>query len=82
MALQPFIEPGRFFSFIILHTVGRTPWTGDEPVARPLPIHRTTQTQNKRTQTFMSREGFESTIIMFERAMTVHVIDSAARVIC
>jgi hypothetical protein len=29
--------------------VGRTPWTGDQPVARPLPTHRTTRTQNKRT---------------------------------
>jgi hypothetical protein len=34
----------RFFSFLILHTVGRTPWTGDQPVARPLPTHRPTQT--------------------------------------
>jgi hypothetical protein len=44
---------GRFFGFLILYTVGRTPWTGDEPVARPLPTHRTTQTQNKRTQASM-----------------------------
>jgi hypothetical protein len=26
---------------------GRTPWTSDQLVARPLPKHRTTQTQNK-----------------------------------
>jgi hypothetical protein len=26
---------------------GRTPWTIDQLVARPLPKHRTTQTQNK-----------------------------------
>jgi hypothetical protein len=32
-------------------TVGRTPWTGDQPVTRPLPAHRTTQTQNKRIHT-------------------------------
>jgi hypothetical protein len=44
------LDPGRFFSFLILYTVGRTPWTGDQPIARPLPTHRTTQTQNKRTQ--------------------------------
>jgi hypothetical protein len=36
---------GLFFSFLILYTIGRTPWTGDQPVARPLPTHRTTQTQ-------------------------------------
>jgi hypothetical protein len=27
---------GRFFSFLILHTVGSTPWTGDEPVIEHL----------------------------------------------
>jgi hypothetical protein len=30
------------------YTDGRTPWTGDKPVARPLSTHRTIQTQNKR----------------------------------
>jgi hypothetical protein len=34
------LDLGRFFSFFILHTVGRTPWTGDQPVAMPLPTHR------------------------------------------
>jgi hypothetical protein len=51
MALQPFVGPWPLCSFVILHTDGRTPWTGDQPVAKLLPIHRTTQTQNKRTQT-------------------------------
>jgi hypothetical protein len=36
------LDLGYFFSFLILYTVGRTPWTGDQPVARPLPTHRTT----------------------------------------
>jgi hypothetical protein len=26
--------------FVILYKVGRTSWTGDQPVARPLPTHR------------------------------------------
>jgi hypothetical protein len=39
---------GRFFSFLILYTVGRTPWTGDQSAGRPVTTHRT-QTQNKRT---------------------------------
>jgi hypothetical protein len=34
------LELGRFFSFLILYTVSRTPRTGDQPVARPLPTHR------------------------------------------
>jgi hypothetical protein len=43
----------------------------DQPVARPLPTHRTT-TQNKRTQTAMSRVGLEPTILVFEWTKTVH----------
>jgi hypothetical protein len=69
------------YLILILHTVGRTPWTGDEAAARPLPTHRTTQTQNKRTQTSMPRVGFEPTIPVFERAKTVHALDGAATVI-
>jgi hypothetical protein len=54
---------------------------GDKPVARPLPKHRATQTQNKRTQTSMPRAGFEPTIPAFERAKTVHSLDREATVI-
>jgi hypothetical protein len=41
----------RFVSLQFLNpkTVGRTPWMGDRPVARPLPI----QTQNKHRKTSM-----------------------------
>jgi hypothetical protein len=53
---------------------------GDQPVARLLPAHRTAQTQNKRTQTYMSQVGFEPTIPVFERAKTVHA-DCAGTVI-
>jgi hypothetical protein len=38
------VDLGCFFQFLNPYTVGRTPWTGDQPVARPLPAHRTTQT--------------------------------------
>jgi hypothetical protein len=71
---------GRYFSFLILYTVGRTPWTGDQPVARPLPTYLTTQTQNKRTQTSIPRVGFEPTTSVLERAKTVQVLDRAATV--
>jgi hypothetical protein len=30
------LAPGRFFSFLILYTIGRTTWTGDQAIARPL----------------------------------------------
>jgi hypothetical protein len=62
MALEPFIEPWPLLQFRNLFYTGcRTPWTGNQSVARPLPTHRTTQTQNKRTQTSMPRVGFEPT---------------------
>jgi hypothetical protein len=48
MVLEAFIGPWTLYQFLNLHTIGRTPWTGDQHVARPLPTHRTTQTQNKR----------------------------------
>jgi hypothetical protein len=69
------------FSFLILYRVSRTPWTGDQLVARPPPTFRTTQTQNKRTQTSMLLVGFEPTIQASERAKTVHTLDRAATVI-
>jgi hypothetical protein len=65
------LDLGRFFSFLILYIVCRTQWTRKQPVARPLPTHRTTQTQNKHTQTSVARFGFEPTIAVLERPKTV-----------
>jgi hypothetical protein len=39
VALQPFVGPSSFYQFLNLYTVGRTPWTGNQLVARPLPTH-------------------------------------------
>jgi hypothetical protein len=75
------LDLGCFFSYLILYTVGRIPWTGDQLVARPLPTQKTTQTQNKHTQTSMPRKGFEPTIPIFERPKSVHASDRAATVI-
>jgi hypothetical protein len=74
------VDLGRFFSFLI-YTQGPTPWTGDQPVAKKLPTHRTTLTQNKRTQTSMRRMGFDPTVPVFKWAKTVHAWDRAATVI-
>jgi hypothetical protein len=49
LALHPFLGLGCFFSILILHTVGWTYSLGYQPVARSLPTHKTTQTQNKQT---------------------------------
>jgi hypothetical protein len=78
---SPFLGLGRFFSFLFFYTVGRTLWTGDQPVARPLPANRAAQTQNKRIQTSMPQVGFEPKIAMFEQAKTVHALERAATVI-
>jgi hypothetical protein len=43
-----------------------------------LPVSRTTQTQNKRTQISMTRVEIEPTIPVFERAKTVHALHRAA----
>jgi hypothetical protein len=55
----------RFVSLQCLKTktVGRTPWTGDRHIARPLPIQ---------TQTSMPCVGFEPTIPAFQRAKTLY----------
>jgi hypothetical protein len=39
------LDLGRFFSSLILYTVGRVPLMGDQPVARPLPTRRATQAE-------------------------------------
>jgi hypothetical protein len=66
-----------FFSFLILYTVGRTPWTGDQTVARSLLTHRTTQTQNKGTQIYIPRMGFKPMIRVFEQTKTVDALERA-----
>jgi hypothetical protein len=71
---SPLLGPSRFFSSLIYYTIGRTLWTGYQPVAKPLPAHRIAQTQNKRRQTSMSWVGFE-------RATTVHALDRPAAAI-
>jgi hypothetical protein len=46
MALQPFVGLWPLLQFrYLFYTDGRTPWTSDQLVARPLPTHRTTKTQ-------------------------------------
>jgi hypothetical protein len=80
MVLQPFVGSWPFFQFLDFYTVGRTLWTGDQPIVRLLPAYRTTQTRNKCTQSSILQVGFEPTIPVFERAKTGHVSDRAATV--
>jgi hypothetical protein len=70
-----------FSVFLILYTVGRIPWTGDQPITRPLSTHRATQIQNKHTQTSILPVGFKPTTSVSDWPKTVHVLDRAATVI-
>jgi hypothetical protein len=81
-SLLPLLEHRADFSVSWSFTDGRTLWTGDQLVARPLPNHRTTQTQkNAHThQTSMPWVGFETTIPASERAKTVQALERSATV--
>jgi hypothetical protein len=74
------IRPSGLFSFRIylelwiLHRVGRTPWTGDQPVARLLPTQ-----DNKNVP--MPAVGFEPTILVFGEKKTFHALDRTANVV-
>jgi hypothetical protein len=75
-----FVAIWPLFQFLILYTVGRTPWRVISP-SQGRYVHMTTQTQNKSTQTSMPRVRFEPTSPVFELAKTVHALDRAATVI-
>jgi hypothetical protein len=47
----PYFYGVEVFHFSLdLYTIGRTPWTSDRPVTRPLPKYRATQTQHRRAR--------------------------------
>jgi hypothetical protein len=46
---NPLLGLGPFFSFLIFYTVGRIPWTKDQPITRLLPAHRTEETEYMHT---------------------------------
>jgi hypothetical protein len=61
-------------------TFGRTPWTGDQLVARPLSVHKHRKTHIHKHYTSMPWVGFEPKIPGSERAKTVHALDRSATV--
>jgi hypothetical protein len=89
------VNLGRFFSFLILYTVGTAPWTGDQTVARPLPTHRINLTDihafsGNRTHDPSVQVGEDGLCrrplgyrdrLASERAKTVHAVNRAATVI-
>jgi hypothetical protein len=67
------------FSFLILWTVSRPLWEGDQPAARQLRAQD--NTQNKGRQTLIFRVGSEPTTPVFRRAKSVNALDRAATLI-
>jgi hypothetical protein len=61
----------------ILYRVGRTPWTGDQPVARPLP----TQNKTEKNADIHTSSGIRTYDQMFEQAKTFRESDRAATLI-
>jgi hypothetical protein len=55
---------------------------GNQPVARPLYLHKGQHKQNIHTQTCMLRVRFESTIPVLQRAKTVHASDREVTAEC
>jgi hypothetical protein len=67
--------PLLFFQFHDHFTDGRTPWTSDQLIARPLPKHRINTYTH---QTSMPCVGFEPMISASELAKTVRALDRSA----
>jgi hypothetical protein len=72
MALQSFVRPWPLFNFLILYTVGRIPWTGDQPVAHT--------EQHKHRYPCLEWDSHPRSQ-RSSRAKTVHASDRAAIVI-
>jgi hypothetical protein len=73
------VDLGRFqFGKLYTQCVGPLGWGISPPQGHYL--HRTTQTQNKRTQTSIPRVEFEPTVPASEPAKTVHALDHSAAV--
>jgi hypothetical protein len=67
--------------YLILFAARRTPWMGDQPVAKPLLTHRTIQTTNKLTQITATQVGCDPKTLVFERLNIVNVLDTATSVV-
>jgi hypothetical protein len=82
MALQPIVGPWPPLQLLhILFTDGRTSWTSDQPITRPLPTHRTTQTQNKSILRHPCLEWDSNPWSQRSSERRQHALDRAATVI-
>jgi hypothetical protein len=74
------LELGRFWSFLLLHRVGRRTW--DEiPVRRKALTYTQDNTSTRNTQKSMPAVAFEPMSPAFERTKTLHGSDGVAAVV-
>jgi hypothetical protein len=81
MALQPIVDLGRLFSFLIVYKVGRIPWTGISPPQ----VHYLHTERYKHRIIAHRHPSFEwdskPTIPVFERAKAIISLDRVVTVI-
>jgi hypothetical protein len=76
VALQPFVGPWPLLQFRnLVYTVGRTPWTSDQPVTRPPSTHRINAHSQPCPEWDLNPRP------VFERMKTFHTLDCATAVI-
>jgi hypothetical protein len=68
-----------FHTFLIIQTVGMTPWAEDQLVERPLPTQANTNTEETQTNIYAS-SGIRTHDPSVSAGKTVHALDSAATV--
>jgi hypothetical protein len=68
-----------FYSFLIIWTVGRNSWAGDQLIAWPLHVQDNTNIEEMLI--YVTRMGFEPTTSVFEQTNTVYVLYREATVI-
>jgi hypothetical protein len=71
--------PWWIYRFLIIQTVGRTPWAGDQPTARTLPTQGNTKRIN--VDDIHAFSGIRTHHPSVKRAKTVHALDRAATLI-
>jgi hypothetical protein len=81
LALQPQFGPWpTSMKLSVSLRFSRTPWAGDQLVARPLPVHKHRKMHTHIHYTSMPWVGFEPTIPASELAKTVHASERSATV--
>jgi hypothetical protein len=75
------LDLSRFFSSLAFYTDGRTPWTGDQPVARPIPANNNTNTINAQNTDIHVLSGIRTHDPSVRAGEEVYALDRTATMI-